>query len=802
MRAIRKLFESKDGDTKRSRNPLSDTSTLNRFRGKYTTGEAARPQQDPLSSPINETSTSTMYWLDQQDHTGTARGWAPFANNPGNYPVYRNVLHYGAISDGTGDQLTALQNAMNAEALNADGSISGNRYQQGVTTEPAVVYLPPGIYQISKTLDLRMGTVILGDPTSPPTIKAAANFQGDTVVNGYDYATGHPETSFMTLLKNVIIDTTNVPKDNTLTALRWAAAQGGGLTNISINMPTYSGGHTGILLNGGSLIALCDVNILGGAVGINNSNQQVNFKNIYFKYCTTAFLGNGGFTTLLQGATFDTCGEGANMTNTLGCIVLIDCTSVESGPTVVLQPSDPSWRNNQVVIENLITDQANPVVVISGGPPLLGPSEAVDTWVYGNTEPGWFQTGTSYTTQRVSVLLNSDRKYFVKAQPTYAGFSSSDFVNVKAVPGLPVYGDSRTDDAASLNAILKQNAAACKITYFPYGVYVVRETLLIPPGSRIVGEAWSVISGAGSSFADAANPLAVVKIGNVGDVGICEISEMRFTVSEILPGAIICQVNMSGSPGDVGIWNTVITVGGTRDTQVTYDCQNQNTSNTKAAFLALHLTSSSSAYVENVWGWCADHYIDTGPFPGDQIISSGRGLLCEATKGTWLVGTGFEHHWLYNYNFHNASNVFAGLLQAETPYMQGSGAILTVPEPWSPDARFGDPDYSWCAADDQLGRTALACNIDAGSNLFFYNGAFWAFFSGPWSSQKWSQSAPSGNIQTNMIRVANAPQNLVWYGIGTKGCQTMIFNGKGNLQQKMAPGGWGGNVAAYRAFAA
>ena len=277
---------------------------------------------------------------------------------------------------------------------------------------------------------------------------------------------------------------------------------------------------------------------------------------------------------------------------------------------------------------------------------------------------------------------------------------------------------------------------------------------------------------------------------------------MRFTVSEILPGAIICQVNISGSPGDVGIWNTVITVGGTRDTRVTYNCQNQDTYNTKAAFLALHLTSSSSAYIENVWGWCADHYIDTGPFPGDQIISSGRGLLCEATKGTWLFGTGFEHHWLYNYNFHNAANVFAGLLQAETPYMQGLGALLMVPAPWSPDARFGDPDYSWCRANDQLGRTALACNIDGGSNLFFYNGAFWAFFSGPWSSQKWSQPAPSGDIQTNMIRVANAPQNLVWYGIGTKGCQIMISDGKGNLEQKMAPGGWGGNVAAYRAFAA
>jgi glucan 1,3-beta-glucosidase len=742
-----------------------------------------------------------MFWLDQQDHTGTARGWAPFANNPGNYPVYRNVLQYGAESDGTGDQSTALQNAMNAEALNADGSINGNRYQQGVTTEPAVVYLPPGIYQISKTLDLRMGTVIVGDPESPPTIKAAAGFQGDTVVNGYDYATGHPETSFMSLLKSVIIDTTNIPKDQSITALRWAVAQGSGLTNVSVNMPTNSSGHTGILLNGGSTIALCDVNISGGAVGINSSNQQVNFKNIYFKQCTAAFVGTGGFTALLQGTTFETCGVGAQMTNTLGCIVLLDCNSINSGPTVVLQPSGPSWRNNQVVIENLTTDQANPVVVVAGGPPLLGPSKTIDTWVYGNAEPGWYKSGTGYTTQRARALLNPVGKFFTKLQPTYAGTIFSDVVNVKAVPGLPVYGDSRTDDTASLNTILQQNAAAGKITYFPYGVYIVRETLFIPPGSQIVGEAWSVISGAGSTFADAANPLPVVKVGNPGDIGTCDISEMRFTVSEILPGAIICQINMSGNPGAVSLWNSLITIGGTRDTRVSSTCQNQDTSNTKAAFLALHLTSTSSSYLENIWGWCADHYIDSSSsFPGDQIISSGRGLLCEATKGTWLVGTGFEHHWLYNFNFHNAANVFAGLLQAETPYMQGQGAVLTVPNPWVVDPRFGDPDYSWCAVGDQLGRTSLACNVDGGADLFFYNAAFWAFFNGPWSSAKWSEPAPTGNIQTNMIRVVNAPSNLVWYGIGTKGCEIMVLDGRGDLQQSMAPGGWGGNVAAYRTF--
>lgn len=74
--------------------------------------------------------------------------------------------------------------------------------------------------------------------------------------------------------------------------------------------------------------------------------------------------------------------------------------------------------------------------------------------------------------------------------------------------------------------------------------------------------------------------------------------------------------------------------------------------------------------MQNVWGWTADHDLDGGP---TQNIASGRGLLVEAVNGTWLVGTGIEHNWLYNYNFGNASNVFAGLTQTETAYMLGAG---------------------------------------------------------------------------------------------------------------------------------
>jgi glucan 1,3-beta-glucosidase len=75
----------------------------------------------------------------------------------------------------------------------------------------------------------------------------------------------------------------------------------------------------------------------------------------------------------------------------------------------------------------------------------------------------------------------------------------------------------------------------------------------------------------------------------------------------------------------------------------------------------LHLTSTSSAYIKNLSGWTADHNLDGGTCY--TVTSTGRGILVEATKGTWLTGSGPEHNWLYNNNFHSAQNVYAGILQ-------------------------------------------------------------------------------------------------------------------------------------------
>ena len=95
--------------------------------------------------------------------------------------------------------------------------------------------------------------------------------------------------------------------------------------------------------------------------------------------------------------------------------------------------------------------------------------------------------------------------------------------------------------------------------------------------------------------------------------------------------------------------------------------------------------------------------------------------MVESTKATWLTGTGFEHNTLYNYNLHNAINVYAGLQQTETAYWQGAGSQQNAPGPWTALSLYGNPDFLWCAEGDQSCRMGLAQNIDGGSNLeLFY----------------------------------------------------------------------------------
>lgn len=56
----------------------------------------------------------------------------------------------------------------------------------------------------------------------------------------------------------------------------------------------------------------------------------------------------------------------------------------------------------------------------------------------------------------------------------------------------------------------------------------------------------------------------------------------------------------------------------------------------------------------------ADHDIED-PNLTQITVFAGRGLLLESDYGLfWFLGTGVEHHTIYQYQFENTQNVFAG----------------------------------------------------------------------------------------------------------------------------------------------
>lgn len=69
------------------------------------------------------------------------------------------------------------------------------------------------------------------------------------------------------------------------------------------------------------------------------------------------------------------------------------------------------------------------------------------------------------------------------------------------------------------------------IIFFDAGVYYVTDTITIPAGTQIVGEAWSVILAGGSTFQDQNSPVPVIRAGAAGSQGLMEISDMLFSTA-------------------------------------------------------------------------------------------------------------------------------------------------------------------------------------------------------------------------------------------------------------------------------
>ena len=86
-------------------------------------------------------------------------------------------------------------------------------------------------------------------------------------------------------------------------------------------------------------------------------------------------------------------------------------------------------------------------------------------------------------------------------------------------------------------------------------------TVNVPAGTRMVGEAWSVIMGSGAYFRNQATPRPVVKVGSAGSEGVAEITDIVFTTQGPAPGAVVVEWNIHephGQHGACGMWDSHI----------------------------------------------------------------------------------------------------------------------------------------------------------------------------------------------------------------------------------------------------
>lgn len=154
------------------------------------------------------------------------------------------------------------------------------------------------------------------------------------------------------------------------------------------------------------------------------------------------------------------------------------------------------------------------------------------TFIQGDTTPPY----------KPPSLLDSAGRIVGKSHPQYADYATSQFISVKSKGAT---GDGHTDDTAAIRNVINEvccilffscnlintffQYAGCKIIFFDAGTYYVTDTITIPAGTQIVGEAWSVIMAGGSAFSDQNNPRPVIRAGAADREGVLEISDMLFT---------------------------------------------------------------------------------------------------------------------------------------------------------------------------------------------------------------------------------------------------------------------------------
>ncbi|KAJ4361597.1 hypothetical protein N0V95_001758 [Ascochyta clinopodiicola] len=664
--------------------------------------------------------TEVPYWVASMSGNGL-----PPMGYDASYSVFRDVTKYGAKGDGVTDDTAAINAAIASGANCGENCLSSS-------VKGTLIYFPPGTYLISTPINAYYYSQLVGDANDYPIIKTTTAFiglgaiQSDVYVpNGKGGEWYVVQSNFYRQIRNFVIDIRGTTTDS-MAAIHWQVGQATSVTNVSIAaINGRNNTQMGFFTENGSGGFMSDVTIVGGAYGIYGGNQQYTVRNFQiinqFKACI-CLLWDWGWTwsgLFLSGAPV-----GISLLNPQGS----DGGGAITGSTYIMDTEffdvnvGIEATFNKTVLESSIITLDNvafggvlqAITYDQGGTVVELPSNDIDFAVIGNVElnGGNYGQYTVPVPKRPDVLTgpgrSSQNNYFTRSRPQYETLSIGSIINVK---DHGAKGDGKTDDTSAIKTALAL-ATTSNLIYFPAGSYIITTTVVISPNTRITGSIWSQLVASGDYFAHMDSPKVMIQVGNKGDSGTVEISDILFTSIGALPGLIMVEWNVqASSQGSVGMWDAHFRVGGAYGTNLQVAQCSASTPSIQTGCIAvnmmMHITPGANGYFENVWAWVADHDIDD-PQNTQITVGGARGILIESEGPNWLYGTASEHSIMYQYNFANASNTLAGMIQTESPYYQyTSGTISPGPYKSTVGSFSGDPVFG----DTSCNGTSLMCDF-------------------------------------------------------------------------------------------
>jgi len=613
------------------------------------------------------------------------------------------------------------------------------------------------------------------------------NYQGIAVIDSDPYAAGGVnwytnQNNFYRQVRNFVIDLTGLPM-STGSGIHWQVAQATSLQNIVFNMIQGGGSNNkqqGIFMDNGSGGFMSDLTFNGGNYGAFFGNQQFTTRNLTFNGCNTAIYMNWNWMWSFKSVSINNCGVGIDMTaasgynQSVGSVVLQDSTFTNTpiGIKTIFDSNSIPNSGGTLVVDNVNFASCPVAVQGASGNTILAGNAVVNSWAQGNfyvNKSGQRVQNTLTPPNKPAALTTSSGMIFERSKPQYESYPASSFLSVKSCGAK---GDGVTDDTAAIQSCMNQ-CTSSQILYFDHGAYLVSSTIKVPKIIKITGEIWPLIIGAGSAFQSQTSPAPVFQVGNVGDIGAVEITDLIFEIRGPQPGAILVQWNVQGSEqGATGMWDTHWRIGGSAGTNLQSNTCTKTPGNANvnpsciAAFALLQVTSQATLYAENTWGWVADHELDL-PDHNQISIYNGRGFLIESQKATWMYGTAAEHSVLYNYQVATARNVYMLGIQTETPYFQPEPNALS---PFTPQpAQWNDPTFTFCAQGDTDCYMAWGLKVVASHNVLVYGAGLYSFF------DDYDQSClATESCQENMVHVHGGSGNVWLYGLNTKASVNMV----------------------------